>query len=267
MSQHVSKLEAHFGVALLNRQGKKFTLTDAGERLYEQAQAILLSLSSLEARVGEDPAFEGEVSIMSPGSVGLKLYPQLLGFQQVHPALAIDYRFSPNASVECALVDHRVDIGLMTCEANEAGINCQSLAEEALMLVTPKAVVDPSWEQLLALGFIDHPDGAHHARLLLTPNYPPFQHCNQFERKGFSNQIGLILEPVAMGLGFTVLPAHAVAAFQKQELLCAHRLAQPVSETIYLCWNQQKPMTNRMKSVIAELKRGLQSNGTSKDFA
>lgn len=257
VSQHVRKLEDQLGRELLVRQGKQFTLTDAGERLYEEARGIIEALSNLEQRVGEDPPYEGVVRVMSPGSVGLKLYPHLLALQQQYPELVIDYRFAPNADVESAIADFDVDIGFMTSNSNREEVSCEAIAREALLLVMPAGSPEPGWEQLRALGFIDHPDGAHHAGLLLGANYPEFQHSNLFVKKGFSNQISLILEPVSRGLGFTVLPVHAVEAFQKPELVSTHILSNPVSETLYLGLRRHKPLPNRVKTVIAEARKWL----------
>lgn len=125
------------------------------------------------------------------------------------------------------------------------------------MLITPATNTEPSWEALMALGFIDHPDGSHHANLLLSANYSEFQHCSQFPKKGFSNQIGLILEPVSEGLGFTVLPAHAVEAFHRPSQIKSHQLANPVSETLYLCVRRHKVLQKRLEAVITEAKRWL----------
>lgn len=257
VSQHVRKLEEQLGVELLVRQGKQFSLSDAGERLYAEARHILLALSNLERRVTDDPAYEGVVRVMSPGSVGLKLYPQLLELQSRHPQLIIDYRFAPNADVQSAIAESTVDIGFMTAKSALADVDCTAVAEEPLLLVTPAAVAEPTWDSLMALGFIDHPDASHHADLLLSANYAEFQHSSLFDRKGFSNQIGLILEPVAMGLGFTVLPAHAVEAFRRPGLIRAHRLANPVSEQLYLCVRRHRVLQRRMATVIDEARRWL----------
>jgi DNA-binding transcriptional LysR family regulator len=257
VSQHVRKLEEQLGAELLVRQGKQFSLSGAGERLYADAQGILLALSNLELNVGEDPPYEGVVRMMSPGSVGLKLYPHLLALQSKHPKLIIDYRFAPNTDVENAIAESTVDIGFMTSKSTLTDVSCTPVAQESLLLVTPAAVEEPDWDDLMTLGFIDHPDGSHHANLLLGANYPEFQHSNLFARKGFSNQIGLILEPVSMGLGFTVLPAHAVEAFQKPAHIKAHRLASPVSETLYLCALRHRALQRRMETVIAEAQRWL----------
>ncbi len=251
VSQHLRKLEEQLGAELVLRQGKQFTLSAAGERLYREAQAVLQALSDLEQRVAHDPPYEGLVRLMSPGSVGLKLYPQLLALQSRHPQLVIDYRFAANADVERALAQARIDVGFMTTKSTLAEVSCQTIAEEALLLVTPASVTTPSWDRLTALGFIDHPDGSHHAELLLAANYPEFQHSNVLTKKGFSNQIGLILEPVSLGLGFTVLPAYAVEAFHRPEKIKVHALATPVSETLYLCLARRRVLPQRMATVIA----------------
>jgi DNA-binding transcriptional LysR family regulator len=257
ISQHVSKLEEQVGLTLLARQGKRFSLTDAGERLYAEARVIIQALSDLEQRVGDDPAYEGKVRVMSPGSVGLKLYGHLLSLQKQHSKLIINYRFAPNSDVENAIVDNDIDIGLMTRPSMLSELDCQAIAEEALLLITPANVTDPSWNDLMTLGFIDHPDGAHHAATLLSANYAEFQHSNLFNNKGFSNQISLILEPVSMGLGFTVLPAHAVGAFPRPDLIKIHQLDHPVNETIYLSTRRDKPIANRINTVINEMKKWI----------
>lgn len=260
VSQHVSKLEQHLQQSLLIRNGKQFTLTDAGTRLYHEAGAIVQSLSNLEQRIGADPAFEGVVRVMSPGSVGLKLYPHLLALQKQHPRLVIDYRFAPNSDVERAIAEYRVDVGLMTSPSSLDEVGFKPVGEEPLLLVTPVNITEPSWEQLMQLGFIDHPDGAHHAGLLLGANYPEFHHSNQFPPAGFSNQISLILEPVSLGLGFTVLPTHAVEAFERRALVRTHRLTRPASETLFLGFRRNQPLANRVNTVVAAMRDGLVLN-------
>ncbi|CAH1044696.1 LysR substrate-binding domain-containing protein [Halomonas sp. TD01] len=145
----------------------------------------------------------------------------------------------------------------MTSKSTLAEVSCTSVAAESLLLVTPETVKDPDWETLMALSFIDHTDGCHHANLLLGENYPEFQHSHQFPKKGYSNQIGLMLEPVSIGLGFTVLPAHAVEAFHKPEHIKARQLPNPVSETLYLCSRRHRGCQKRMETVITEARRWL----------
>lgn len=257
VSQHVRKLEEYIGQPLLTRQGKKFSLTSTGDRLYQEGQKLILSLSDLENRVAQDPTHEGVVRVASPGSTGLKLYPYLLGLQKLYPKLVIEYRFAPNSEIERLITEHKLDIGLMTCLSTMSEVSLKPIAQEALLLVTPSEVLEPSWNQLVELGFIDHPDGTYHAGQLLSVNFPEFQHCNQFKRSGFSNQINLILEPVSMGLGFTVLPSHAVGAFKEREKVKIHRLTNEVSETLYMGTHTNKFTPNRVVTVIFEVEKCL----------
>ena len=258
VSQHIKKLEQFLGVDLLDRQGKHFNVTDAGHRLYKNGQQILLNLSYLEQQVTSDPSDVGLVRLMSPGSVGLKLYQHLIELQsRQHPNLVIDYRFAPNIDVAKALAEDRIDLGLSTQMSISDSVSYEQVGREPLLLVTPPDLNDPSWEALNNMGFIDHPDGQHHADSLLRPNYPEFQHSSQFKIRGFSNQISLILKPVSLGLGFTILPAHAVADFSEQGLIKTHRLKTPVSECLYMGLRRNKPIANRVKTIIKEVKTRL----------
>ncbi|MEX1670227.1 LysR family transcriptional regulator [Zhongshania guokunii] len=261
VSQHVRKLEGHLNQQLIVKRGKGFTLTSAGERLYHEGRNLIATLTDLEQQIGIDPEYEGLVKLASPGSVGLKLYPYLLAVQKRYPKLVIDYRFAPNSEVEKLIADHKVDIGLMTSLATMADVCLRAITEEELLLVMPAGHIAPTWEQLTALGFIDHPDGSYHAALLLSINFPEFQNSRQFKRTGFSNQINLILEPVSMGLGFTVLPSYAVAAFTQHAKVEVHRLDKRVTETLYIGRHANRFTPNRITTVTKEIEKCLCVDG------
>jgi DNA-binding transcriptional LysR family regulator len=249
VSQHIKKLENHLDTALLIREGKSFSLTNAGFLLHQKGQELLRSSEELENLIQQDEKYEGRVKIASPGSVGLKLYPYLLDVQQTHSKLVIDYIFAPNKNIEQELVDRKIDLGLMTELSKVASLVSQKIAVEPLVLVTPNHIKSIDWHKLLGLGFISHPDAAHHGRLLLSENFSEFEYIEQFFHKGFSNQISLILEPVSKGFGFTVLPLHAVKAFHAQHLIKIHTLKKPVSESLYLCVNRYSNLANRTKFI------------------
>jgi len=257
VSQHIHKLEQHYGRALLNRHGKQFDLTDAGLQVYQQGQQALAMLGELDRGVRTDSPWQGAIRLASPGSLGLKLYPALLDYQQAHPGLSIDYVFAPNESVEQSLVANQRDFGFVTRTSTRAELSCMPIGSEPLLLVTPAGLDSVTWGQLEALGFIGHPDGAHHASLLLGANFSHFEQVSQFPQRGFSNQIGLILEPVSRGLGFTVLPAHAVAAFPRQAHITAHTLSNPVSEILYLLRRRFYPLSRRVEAIIDHISQIL----------
>lgn len=255
VSQHIKKLEQYLDCELLRREGKRFSLTPQGKMLYEEGDKLLGSWHALTQQVGSDDKYSGKVSIASPGSIGLKLYPQLLNIQQQYPALIIDYRFAPNEDIEVKLIAGDCDLGLMTVPSRHRHISCREIASEPLVLITPATVNDIDWSQLLILGFIGHPDARYHAQLLLEKNYPQFESIEQFDQHGFSNQISLICQPVSMGLGFTVLPLNAALAFTQQSHIKIHYLTHAVHESLYIAHNNKSPQFTRGKFIGEEIKR------------
>ncbi|WP_298441673.1 LysR family transcriptional regulator [uncultured Ferrimonas sp.] len=258
VSQQIRKLEQHFAQPLLLREGKKFSLTEAGEQVYRQARQSLIELAQLEQSLGQDDPHAGRCRIASPGSVGLKLYPISLTLQQQHSQLQIEYQFAPNDGIERQLAERHLDLGLMTRASTLPELQCQPFASEALCLVTPANCHDVSWDSLMQLGYLDHPDGRHHANLLLAANYPQFEQIEQFPRRGFSNQIGLLLEPVALGLGFIVLPLHAVRAFAEQDKIKIWPLETPIEETIYLVKRRYQVSAARIELLTHCFSQALQ---------
>ncbi len=249
VSQQIKKLEQQLNTQLLIREGKSFSLTDAGLKLHQQGQHLLDTSAELKSSLQQDDPYIGAVKIATPGSIGLKLYPYLLDLQQQHKKLAIHYKFSPNKSIEQDLLERKIDLGIVTELSKAENIFSQKIAVEPLVLVTAKSVKTINWQKLLNLGFIGHPDAEHHAHALLSKNYPEFEHINQFQQKGFSNQISLILEPVSRGFGFTVLPLHAANAFNKSEKITVNLLNHQVNETLYLCQNRHSLENNRSKYI------------------
>lgn len=249
VSQHIKKLEHQLATELLIRDGKSFSLTEAGIQLYNSGQEILRSMAELELAIKQDEQYQGTVRIMSPGSIGLKLYPYLLDIQQQHPNLVFNYEFSSNKGIEQALIERKVDVALMTEQSNEYNIISNEVSTEPLVLVTSHNVNEINWPALQNMGFISHPDAIHHSHSLLSRNFKEFEHVSQFQQKGFSNQISLILEPVSKGFGFTILPLHAVTAFHQQQKLTIHHLQNSVFETLYLCHNRSLLQTSRVKYV------------------
>jgi DNA-binding transcriptional LysR family regulator len=260
VSQHIKKLEQQLDTALLIREGKRFSLTEAGKKLSKKGLELLQNTEQLATLIKQDDALIGTVSIASPGSIGLKLYPYLLDLQQTHPTLSINYAFAPNTQIEQNLAQRKIDIGLTTEHSENSTISSQQIASEPLVLVTHHLVTSVNWQTLKTLGFINHPDAAHHAKLLLSKNFAEYEHIQQFNHNGFSNQISLILEPISRGLGFTVLPLHAVNAFHKQSLIKIHALENKVNETLYLCTNRHSVKNQRTQYLTSVIINFLGEN-------
>ena len=252
ISQHMRHLEDRLG-PLLIRQGRQIELTPTGQTLLLYCQEVEQADQRLQARLSDATVEHGEVSLITPGSVGLALYPALLQLQQVHRGLAIRHRFAPDTDILQAVLNKQFELGLLTLRPNDPRLIATPFAEEALELVMPASARATTWSALAELGFIDHPDGQAMATRLLAREFPGNTGMRSLPIRGFTNQIALILEPVARGLGFTVIPSHARQAFHQPDAITVWPSRTPVIDTLWLIHRAEWPLSARATWVVRYL--------------
>ncbi|WDY60636.1 LysR family transcriptional regulator [Pseudomonas sp. PSKL.D1] len=257
VSQHVKYLEMQLG-PLLIRQSRTVELTPAGLALVDYGRDMERASWALQARLSGADEQHGEISLVTPGSIGLTVYPLLLNYQQRHPGLTIRHRFAPDHEVLEAILSNRYDMGLVTFKPEDPRLNAQRFMDEPLELILPAGVEYEGWDTLIALGFIDHPDGVGMATRLLSRRYPGRPNIREVPVRGFSNQVGLILEPVARGLGFTVLPRFAREAFADQRAIQVIECGSPVIDTLWLIHRAEWPLAARARTAIEHIRQRLQ---------
>ncbi len=253
VSQHLGHLEDALG-PLLIRRPRSIELTPAGRSLLDYCAEVEQADRRLQARLADDQDDRGEVSLVTPGSTGLGLYPVLLDLQQRHPGLTVRCRFAPDAEARDAVLQNDYELGLVTLKPDDARLACQPFIEEPLELVAPAASPAHSWDDLARLGFIDHPDGQAMATRLLSRRYPGNPGVRSLPLRGFVNQIGLILEPVARGFGFTVLPRHARLAFARPDAVRVIDCGPPVVDQLWLIHRAEWPLSARARRVVEHIR-------------
>lgn len=136
LSRQIQSLEEELGVALLRRQSRPISLTDAGRLFYEQALQILGRVEQLQAatrRVGLQ-----QRTVLAIGFVASTLYgglPALLR-QLRHSAPEVDLQLVELISVQQveALKEGRIDIGFGRIPHHDPAITSWVLREEPLAL-------------------------------------------------------------------------------------------------------------------------------------
>lgn len=92
VSQQVMALEQSLGVALLLRTTRSVTLTEPGERYYQQIRPILDALSETEETLLEQQQkLSGTLRVQAPTGIGQHLLtPIVVAFQQQNPQLSVE---------------------------------------------------------------------------------------------------------------------------------------------------------------------------------
>lgn len=256
VSQHVRFLEDQYGL-LVVRKSRPLELTPIGQELLCYALEVAEADARFQHRLNLSDSLEGEVSLITPGSSGLLIYPALLALQQQHPGLVIRHRFAPDQEVLQAVLNNQYELGLLTFAPQDKRLKAQAIAEEPLELVHPRGTHVKEWQDLVALGFIDHPDGRAMADKLLSRHFPGQPGAATLPSKGYSNQVSLLLEPVARGLGFTILPRYARQAFVRQDEIAVCQCQRPVVDTLWAIHRAEWPLPRRCQWVLDTMKSCL----------
>jgi DNA-binding transcriptional LysR family regulator len=134
LSQSVRQLESRLGITLLTRTSRTVALTDAGQRLLENAGAAvdqaLESLRTVSARPGE---VTGRVRLSVPAlAVPLVVSPILPRFAERHPKVEVEIQVE-NRFVN--IVAEGIDAGIRLSEAIERDMVQVRLTEPARFVV------------------------------------------------------------------------------------------------------------------------------------
>ena len=99
VSTHVSQLENHLGVRLLNRTTRRMELTQDGEAYYGQCQRILAEIGETEASLARNSALpQGRVRIDVPMTICEPLIlPVIPEFRRRYPDIALEIGVSNHA--------------------------------------------------------------------------------------------------------------------------------------------------------------------------
>lgn len=144
VSHQVSSLERELGTRLINRAGRPWTLTVAGEQLYRRAEAALAELATAESELAA--ISEGETGTVRLGSVpsGLRtVVPHAFAaFTARHPAVELLLVEAQPTRILKELRTGRLDIGIIVTANGQQPPQSRTFAvieliEHALMVAVP----------------------------------------------------------------------------------------------------------------------------------
>ncbi|MDO5404627.1 MAG: LysR family transcriptional regulator [Proteus sp. (in: enterobacteria)] len=149
VSIHIKALETELDVSLLNRNTRRFSLTETGEMLYQDFRLVLSQLEQTldKARLGQQE-LQGSLRLSSTAEFGEHyILPLLNQFRQLHPKLKIQYAF--NSSIE-DLINHKLDLAIRLGTLKDSNYRSTKLADYKISLV-----ISPDLLQKFSIKTID----------------------------------------------------------------------------------------------------------------
>ncbi|WP_448566122.1 LysR family transcriptional regulator [Thalassotalea ganghwensis] len=263
VSQHIAKLEQASNHILIKRDKKSFAITEQGRLVYHYAKKLVENERYLIESLSFDDPCSGACSLACSGSVALLLYPKLLDLQHQHPKLIVKLKAAPNQQVLTEVKEGVIDQGIVTDVANKTLFDVTELGKEELCLVVPSDtdVSGINKTVLVNLGLVSHPDAEHYLSLYFAQSEDSFLariNMTDIPQVGFINQINQILEPIAKGIGFTIIPKSAVDSFAKRNSVKIIKPSKPVIETLYLVRKKHRILPARFETFNSVIKQAWQ---------
>lgn len=139
LSQQIRRLEVALGFVLFERTSKGVRLTQAGAALLPGARSVLQTAD--DARKAAEAAHlgvAGRLTIAFINSAAYGILPRLLkAYRDAHPHILVDVREKPIADQIDALVEGRVDAGILRPPVDDRRLEAIKLVHEPFVVALP----------------------------------------------------------------------------------------------------------------------------------
>jgi len=128
LSRQLRALEDQCGTALLRRDTHKMSLTDAGDRLLTDAQALLSLAEEAEQRLRSDlTVISGNIKVFATIDFGQSVVSRLIAsFIQAHPGVTIELAYS-NRPLH--MIEEGCDAGIIAGSVTDERVAARSLGQ------------------------------------------------------------------------------------------------------------------------------------------
>ena len=256
LSQQLAALEASMDAELLHRRSRGIVPTDAGLRLYQQAQSILRQVEDAKTDAKNSiKELSGTVAVGLPLSfMNPYAYPILRAIQDQHPKIALQFHEALSGTTLEWIKNGRLDVGIAFDEGNLIGLNTVPLIKEQLFLiVSPESPL--ASQKSVSLQTLEG------VRLVLPGSGQGVRSQVQraLDLQGITNGIvgvevnslTLMKQAVIAGMGATILSWSSVDNELNDKTLVAIELTDPaLSRIASICISSVTPQSVACQSVV-----------------
>lgn len=141
VSKQLAELESALGVPLVDRLPRGIRLTQAGEVIQTHARRIFRAEEDAEQELAELLGLgRGRLSVGASTTIGSYLVPRVFGdFHAAHPGVALELEIGNTASIQAAVTEGRLDLGLTEGFVAGESLDVTVFAhDEMVLIVSPR---------------------------------------------------------------------------------------------------------------------------------
>lgn len=258
ISQQIKSLEDELGIPLIEKRGREFHLTPAGEEVRARAEEMFANLDQMIEAVDDIKGLKrGRISVAASDTIVMYLFPRWMKrFRASYPGIAIYLTDRMSRNVEEMVLSGESDLGLITMPPANPGIVSEKFREEPLRLITPpddplvkKSRID--LKSITTRPSISLGRGSTTRRLIEATfasrglEWPPSMELSGFE---------MIKRYVAAGLGTAIVPEMAL---RKDEGYIIKKLpANFPKQELGIIWRKNRYISKPLQALIKIIKAG-----------
>ena len=135
ISQHINSLEKELNTQLISRTTREFSITEAGERLYQYATSILdIRDKAIDDITGIN---ENNLHMGVSTAVGVGLLPKIMSGFNEHDKLIYTIESSDSLDIIKKVAERSIDFGLVGTKEDQYGLKYYEFAKDELVYITP----------------------------------------------------------------------------------------------------------------------------------
>jgi len=260
VSHHIRDLETRLGVRLLERAGKRVSLTHAGELLLEHARPALAGLEAAATAVrGVAGRVSGRVRIGTGATASIYLLPPLLRrLRSRYPDIEFIVVTGNSSDIAARVAHNELDVGLVTLPVHGRPLAMSPFGVDPLVAIAPP---DQRWRGrgvLTAADLSERP-------LILYERGGTIRRVIEdwFRRGGVVPRVAMelgnseaIKKLVEAGLGLSITPAVTVRDEVRAGSLQARKLSPALHRRLGIVRRRDKPANPALDAVLSVLVGG-----------
>ena len=261
VSAQIRQLEQDYGTKLLDRSGKRVSLTPAGEVLFEYANRLLaLRGESLRAVVDQDNTPRGVLAVGANEATCLYVLPETFGeYRRRYSDVQISiYRNFSHKILE-RLQDGLIDVGIVTMPVKANRLVVKRIFHDRLVLMTGPNHPLGKLNSVSVEAMVDYPiilPKAGHTRKTMDKLFRPYQ--SQLRIAMELPSIAMIKAFVSSGMGISLISE----SFARKECRAGDLRLVPLSDTdlsreLALVYHQDRTLPRSAVAFIEMVRNGL----------
>ncbi|SFN80777.1 DNA-binding transcriptional regulator YeiE [Xenorhabdus japonica] len=251
VSASLTDLEGQLGVQLFDRVGKRLVTNEHGRLLYPKALALLEQAGEVEQLFKLEL---GALRLAASSTIGNYMLPEMLArYRQDYPETPLELNISNTEDVIKAVVEFRVDLGLIEGLCHDPELITQSWMEDELIIFSspesPLLQRELSVEDLIKAPWILREKGSGTREVLDHLLFSQMPRFNIAMELGNSEAIK---HAVQYGMGISCLSRRVVQEQLKNGTLSELVIPRlSLNRTLYLIYHRQKHMSNALQKLLS----------------